>query len=99
MKTRAGFTAVELAVLALIIGILAAVCPSFNGTMGAGILLIGLAAVVGKLMRKAKLPLLIAVLGGLVTAATGVYFLAKGVDTAPGFRHVMRKAHAAAARP
>lgn len=95
---RQGFTTIEAAIVALIIGILAAACPSFNGEMAWGFLVIGLTPLVGKLLRRSNVPLAACVLASLTLAAYGLASLRRGVQTAPGFGRAIPRSHEATAK-
>jgi Tfp pilus assembly protein PilE len=93
-----GFTIVESAIVAFIVAVIAAITPSFNGGMAAGLLLVGLIPLVAKLLRKYGVPLLACVALALVQAVVGVMTLGKAASTAPGFGRVIARKHEAAAK-
>jgi hypothetical protein len=93
---REGFTILEYIVVIFIVGVLVAVCPSFNGGMASGFIMMACAPLAGALLRKAGAHAALCWLTGLVIMAAGFLTVGAGAKTAPGFGRVMRRADEAA---
>lgn len=99
MKTNSrGFTTIELAVVAAIVGILAAVCPSFNAEMAQGLFLVGASPLIAKLLRGLKVPMIACVVAALATALIGLRDIGSGAETAPSFRTLVKVTREGAAK-